>query len=71
MNENTIIKIALETIESGLEWGIGCKESHYAYYVEGVTTVTDALLEKLKEINKEKELKKATPSKPKKKKFFI
>lgn len=35
MDENTITKIALETIERGLEWGIGCKETHYAYYVEG------------------------------------
>ena len=65
MNENTITKTSFEIIEEALEECHGECGKHFSYYISGVIDVTNALLEK------EKELKKATANKSKKKKSFF
>lgn len=50
MDKNQIIEIAFETIRESTEWGIeeeDCKA--YGHFVDGVVTMTDALLDKIKE----------------------
>lgn len=52
MDKNQIYKIAFETIKESTEWGIEEEDSKiYAHWIDGVVTVVDNLLDKLKEEN--------------------
>ena len=64
MNESTITKTSFEVIEDALEQCRGKANIYFPCYVSGVIDVTNALLEK------EKQLKKATSNKPKKRLWF-
>ena len=66
MDESTITKIALKTIEDALEQGCDDRYGDFSCYVDGVITVTNSLLKKQKELNK---VNNAKP-KPKKRLFM-
>lgn len=51
MNKNQVIEIAFETIKESTEWGIEDKSDRYGHFIDGVVTVVDNLLDKLKEEN--------------------
>lgn len=67
MNESTITKTSFEIIEDALAECRGECSKYFPYYVSGVIDVTNALLEKEKELKK----KATNNQKPKKKSFFI
>lgn len=52
MDKNQIIETAFETIKESTEWGIEDKSDKYGHFVDGVVTVVDNLLDKLKEEKK-------------------
>lgn len=49
MDKNKIIEVAFETIKESTEWGIEDKSDRYGHFVDGVVTMTDNLLNKMKE----------------------
>lgn len=49
MNKNQVIETAFETIKESTEWGIEDKSDRYGHFVDGVVTMTDNLLNKMKE----------------------
>lgn len=49
MDKNQIIEAAFETIKESIEWGIEDKSDRYGHFVDGVVTMTDNLLNKMKE----------------------
>ena len=49
MDKNQIIETAFETIKESTEWGIEDKSDRYGHFVDGVVTMTDNLLNKMKE----------------------
>lgn len=49
MDKNQIIETAFETIKESTEWGLEDKSDRYGHWVDGVVTMTDNLLDKLKE----------------------
>lgn len=49
MDKNQIIEAAFETIKESTEWGIEDKSDRYGHFVDGVVTMTDNLLNKMKE----------------------
>lgn len=51
MNKSEIIEVAFETIKESTEWGIEDKSDRYGHFVDGVVTMTDNLLNKMKEEN--------------------
>ena len=51
MDKNQIIETAFETIKESTEWGLEDKSDRYGHWVDGVVTMTDNLLDKLKEEN--------------------
>ncbi len=58
MDKNQIIEIAFETIRESTEWGIeeeDCKS--YGHFIDGVVTVVDNILSKIKEVNNGKPVK--------------
>lgn len=54
MDKNQIIETAFETIKESTEWGIDEDGKTYGHWVDGVVTVVDNLLNKLKEENNER-----------------
>lgn len=54
MDKNQIIEAAFETIKESTEWGIEDKSNRYGHFVDGVVTMTDNLLNMLKEGNSNK-----------------
>lgn len=53
MDKNQVIETAFETIKESTEWGIEEDGKTYGHWVDGVVTVVDNLLNKLKEENNE------------------
>lgn len=51
MNKNQIIETAYKTIKESIDWGIEDKSNTYGYWIDGVVTVVDNLLDKIKEEN--------------------
>lgn len=51
MNKCEIIEAAFETIKGSTEQGIEDKSDRYGHFVDGVVTMTDNLLNKMKEEN--------------------
>lgn len=49
MDKNQIIETAFETIKESTEWGLEDKSDRYGHFIDGVVTMTDNLLDKLKE----------------------
>ena len=49
MNRNTVIEIAYKTIKDNVEWGAECENKTFGYFIEGIVSMTDALLEKFNE----------------------
>mgnify|MGYP001080831595 FL=1 len=49
MDKNQIIEAAFETIKESTEWGIEDKSDRYGHFVDGVVTMTDNILNKMKE----------------------
>lgn len=49
MDRNKIIETAFETIKESTEWGIEDEGKTYGHFVDGVVTVIDNLLDKLKD----------------------
>ena len=49
MYKNQIIEAAFETIKESTEWGIEDKSDRYGHFVDGVVTMTDNILNKMKE----------------------
>lgn len=49
MDKNQIIEAAFETIKESTEWGIEDKSDRYGHFVDGVVTMTDIILNKMKE----------------------
>lgn len=47
MNEGTITKVALKTIEEALETSKGDKSGTFSHYVDGVVAVSNALVKEL------------------------
>lgn len=47
MNKCDILECMYKTIKDSLEWGFG--EDNYTYFLDGIVTMTEATLEKLKE----------------------
>ena len=54
MDKNQVIETAFETIKESTEWGIEEDGKTYGHFVDGVVTVVDNLLNKLKEENNER-----------------
>lgn len=52
ISKNQIIETAFETIKESTEWGIDEEGKTYGYWIEGVVTVIDNLINKLKEEKK-------------------
>lgn len=50
MNRFTILEAMYEVIRESTEWGLG--EKDYGQFVDGVIAMTEAMLEKEKEIHK-------------------
>lgn len=48
MDRNTVIETAYETIKESLEWADSYKDT-YSLYIDGIVSVTDALLDKFDE----------------------
>lgn len=48
-DKNQIIEAAFETIKESTEWGIEDKSDRYGHFVDGVVTMTDNILNKMKE----------------------
>ena len=51
MDRNQIIETAFETIKESTEWGMEEKEKTYGYFVDGVVTVVENLLDKINKQN--------------------
>ncbi len=51
MDKNQIIETAFETIKESTEWGIEEEGKIYGYWVDGVVTVVNNLLDKFNEQN--------------------
>lgn len=49
MDKNQIIEAAFETIKESTEWEIEDKSDRYGHFVDGVVTMTDNILNKMKE----------------------
>ena len=49
MDKNQIIEAAFETIKESTEWGTVDKSDRYGHFVDGVVTMTDNILNKMKE----------------------
>ena len=49
MDKNQIIEAAFETIKESTKWGIEDKSDRYGHFVDGVVTMTDNILNKMKE----------------------
>lgn len=58
MDKNRIIETAFETIKESTEWGLEDKSDRYGHWVDGVVTMTDNLLDKLKEEKNDKPIEK-------------
>ena len=55
MNKLEILETFFETIEESTEWGFECEDRTYGYYIDGVVSMTNRLLEKVKDnLNLEK-----------------
>ena len=50
MNKTQIIEAAFEVIKASTEWEM--KGEAYKYWIDGIITVTDSLLDKINEENK-------------------
>lgn len=48
MDKNQIIETAFETIKESTEWGLEDGKT-YGHWIDGVVTMTDNLLDKMKE----------------------
>ena len=48
MDKNIIYKTAFETIKENMDWGIGSEDKTYAYFVDGIIAMADALLDEVK-----------------------
>lgn len=51
MDKNQIIETAFETIKESTEWGIDEEGKTYGHWIDGVVTVVDNILNRLKEEN--------------------
>lgn len=51
MDKDRIIETAFETIKESTEWGIDAESKTYGPWIDGIVTVVDNLLDKLKEEN--------------------
>lgn len=49
MDKLLVLKVAYETINNALEWGIDEKENTFAHFVDGIANMTDNLLRELEE----------------------
>lgn len=49
MDKNKIYEAAFDTIKESTEWGIEEEGKTYGHWVDGVVTMVDALLDKIKE----------------------
>ena len=49
MDKNQIIETAFETIKESTEWGLEDESKTYGHWIDGVVTMTDNLLDKMKE----------------------
>ena len=58
MDKNQIIETAFETIKEATEWEMEDKSDRYGHFVDGVVTMTDNLLNKLKEEKNGRPIKK-------------
>ena len=55
MDKNQIYETAFETIKESTEWGIEEEDSKiYGHWIDGVVTVVNSLLDKLKEENNDR-----------------
>lgn len=52
MNRNTILECMYEVIRESIEWGFDSEDKKYSQFVDGVMTMTDAMLEREKEMHK-------------------
>lgn len=52
MNRNTILECMYEVIRELIEWGFDSEDKKYSQFVDGVVTMTDAMLEREKEMHK-------------------
>lgn len=60
MNKMEILEAMYETISESLDWAFECRDDDYAYYIDGVVSATEKMIEKSEE--KYKELVKAMKS---------
>ena len=49
MGENMIYKMVFEEIKDSREWSSGCKDTTYSWYIDGVISLAERMLEKLEE----------------------
>ena len=49
MNRNAVIETAYKTIKSNTEWGVECESKAFGYFIDGVISVTETLLERFSE----------------------
>ena len=49
MDKSSIIENAYKTIKSNIDWGIECDSKVFGYFIDGVISMTETLLEELKE----------------------
>lgn len=47
MNRYMIYKMIFEEVKESIEWGLDCKDGSYSYYVDGVTSLGQRMLDEL------------------------
>lgn len=51
MNRSMILEAMYEVIKDSTEWGVGCEDSSYGEYIDGVVAMTEAMLNKNEILN--------------------
>ena len=49
MSRNSIIETAYKTIKNNTEWGVECESKAFGYFIDGVISMTETLLEQFNE----------------------
>ena len=47
MDKNMIYKVVFEEIKDSTEWGCTCKDDTYSWYIDGVISLTNRIIEEL------------------------
>ena len=59
INKGMVLEATRKAIKESLEWGTTCGDNSFGYYVDGIISITDILLEKLDQTEPDCSLKKA------------